>query len=237
MLKCDGLQKKYLNKVAIDDVTTEIVPGKIYALLGPNGSGKSTFMKIVAGLIKPTAGLITFDEMLIGVESKKHIAYMSTEPYFFSYMTCETAGNYYRDFFEDFDVDKYYRLLDKMELSPKQKLSKMSSGMMAKAKVAITLARNSNIIMLDEPLNGIDLIARDVIIQTIVESASPERAIIVSSHLVDEMEESIDAAIFLRDGRIVMQGDIEDLKAQNNLSLVDMYKQVYGRAQKVQEVQ
>lgn len=228
MLRCENLVKKYMTTTAVANITTEIVPGRIYALLGPNGSGKTTFMKIVAGLIKPTSGTITFEGQPIGIKSKAHIAYMATENFFYGYMTCKNAGDYYKDFFEDFDENKYYYLLKEMDLDPNQKVSKMSSGMVAKAKLAITLARNSKIIMLDEPLNGIDIIAREKIINTVIANAGPDKAIIMSSHLVDEMEKIIDYAIFIKKGEVIMQGDAEELRTLRGMSVVDMYKQIYA---------
>lgn len=228
MLKCEKLVKKYMNTTAIADISTEIEPGRIYALLGPNGSGKTTFMKIVAGLIKPTSGRITFEEQPIGIYSKAHIAYMPTENYFYRYMTCKDAGNYYKDFFGDFDEGKYYYLLKEMDLEPEQKISKMSSGMVAKAKLAITLARDSRIIMLDEPLNGVDIIAREKVINTVINNAGQDKAIIMSSHLVDELEKIIDYAIFIRKGVVVTQGDAERLREERGMSIVDMYKEIYA---------
>ena len=228
MLKCENLVKKYMNTTAVADISTNIEPGKIYALLGPNGSGKTTFMKIVACLIKPTAGNITFEDKPVGIYSKAHIAYMPTENFFYSYMTCKDAGHYYRDFFNDFDEEKYHQLLKEMDLDLNQKISKMSSGMVAKAKLAITLARNSRIIMLDEPLNGIDIIAREKVINTVIANATQDNAIIMSSHLVDELEKVIDYAIFIRKGEVVMQGEAEELRTSRGMSIVDMYKQIYA---------
>lgn len=227
MLQCQNVMKKYGKKAAVANITTNIVPGKIYALLGSNGSGKTTFMKMVAGLVKPTSGTITFNGMPIGEESKKYIAYMPTESFYYSYMTCKDAGKFYKDFYEDFDENKYYYLLNEMNLDPDMKVSKMSSGMTAKAKLALTLSRNSSIIMLDEPLNGIDIIAREKVIETVLKNASPNNAIIMSSHLVDELEKVIDYAIFVRQGEVVMQGDAEELRTRNGMSIVDMYKEIY----------
>lgn len=227
MLQCQNVMKKYGKKTAVANITTNIVPGKIYALLGSNGSGKTTFMKMVAGLVKPTSGTITFNGMPIGEESKKYIAYMPTESFYYSYMTCKDAGKFYKDFYEDFDENKYYYLLNEMNLDPDMKVSKMSSGMTAKAKLALTLSRNSSIIMLDEPLNGIDIIARERVIETVLKNASPNNAIIMSSHLVDELEKVIDYAIFVRQGEVVMQGDAEELRTRNGMSIVDMYKEIY----------
>ncbi len=227
MLQCENVMKKYGGKAAVSNITTNIVPGKIYALLGSNGSGKTTFMKMVAGLVKPTSGMITYEGQPIGVESKKHIAYMPTESFYYGYMSCKDAGKFYKDFYEDFDENKYYQLLKEMNLDPEQKVSKMSSGMTAKAKLALTLSRNSKIIMLDEPLNGIDIIAREKVIDTVLKNASPDNAIIMSSHLVDELEKIIDYAIFIRQGEVVVQGDAEELRMQHGRSIVDMYKEIY----------
>ncbi len=227
MLKCENLKKRYLEKVAVENITTEIEAGKVYALLGPNGSGKTTFMKMVAGLVKPTSGTITFNGGPIGVESKKHIAYMPTENFFYNYMNCNDVAAYYSDFFEDFDKEKYYELLEKMELPTTLKINKMSSGMVAKAKLAVTLARKSQLTMLDEPLNGIDIIAREQVISTVIENTSEDNAIIMSSHLVDEMEKIIDYAIFIKDGNVVLQGEAEKLREEYQKSIVDIYKSVY----------
>lgn len=227
MLICENLEKKYLGKTAVANITTQIVPGKIYALLGPNGSGKTTFMKMVAGLVKSTSGMITFEGEPLGINSKKKIAYMPTENYFYSYMTCKNVGDFYKDFFEDFDEQKYYHLLSIMDLNPQQKVNKMSSGMVAKAKLAVALARNSHLTMLDEPLNGIDIIAREQIINAVIANAKPENAIMMSSHLVDELEKVIDYAIFIKNGQVVLQGDAEILREQHGMSIVDMYKSVY----------
>ena len=228
MLKCEHLVKKYAMTTAVNDLSIEVEPGKIYAMLGPNGSGKSTLMKMIAGLVKPDSGEITMDGIRINCKTKKDIAYMPTEAYFFSYMTCEDIGKYYRDFFEDFNYGKYIQLLGDMELEPKQKAREMSSGMMAKLKIAVTLSRSSRVIMLDEPLNGIDIIAREKIINTIVTNITDETAVIMSSHLVDELEKIVDHAFFIKKGACVMQGDAEGLRISQGKSIVDMYKEIYA---------
>lgn len=228
MLECNYISKYYMNKTAVNHVTLSLQPGKIYALLGSNGSGKSTFMKMISGLIKPSTGTITLDGTPVGVETKKRIAYMPTENYFYSYMTCEDIGKYYQDFFEDFSYEKYLSMLNDMELEPKQKASKMSSGMLAKLKLAVTLSRNSDVIMLDEPLNGIDIIARDHIINAIISNATPDKTFIMSSHLVDELEPIIDYAIFIKNGILVAHGDAENLREQSGKSIVDQYKELFA---------
>ena len=197
-------------------------------LLGHGGSGKTTLMKMIAGLTRQTSGTLLYEGQPIGVESKKHIAYMPTESYFYSYMNCIDVGKYYKDFFEDFSMDKYRTLLGEMELDEKQKASKMSSGMMAKLKIAVTLARDSRLIMLDEPLNGIDIIARDKIISTIMKSADGRRSFVLSSHLVDELEKIIDYAVFIKSGVVVKQGEAAALRDESGQSIVELYKSIYA---------
>ncbi len=228
MITCEHLVKKYMMTTAVNDLNVEIKKGNIYALLGPNGSGKSTLMKMIAGLAKPTSGVIKFEGEPISYKTKAHVAYMPTEAYFFSYMNCIDIGKYYADFFDDFSYDKYMRLLADMDLNPKQKAKEMSSGMMAKLKIAVTLSRSAGLIMLDEPLNGIDIIAREKIINTIVTNISDDTAVVMSSHLVDELEKIVDYAIFIKNGSCVLQGNAEQLRETQGKSIVDMYKEIYA---------
>ncbi len=228
MLKCEHLVKKYMLTTAVSDLSIEVEPGHIYAVLGPNGSGKSTLMKMIAGLIKPDAGSITMDGEPITYKTKAQIAYMPTEPFFFNYMTCKDVGKYYDDFFEDFEYDRYMNLLSQMELLPEQKAKDMSSGMAAKLKIAATLARDSRVVMLDEPLNGIDIIAREKIINAIVANTAEDTAVLMSSHLVDELEQIVDHAFFIKNGTCVLQGDAEMLRQQQGKSIVEIYKDIYA---------
>lgn len=228
MLKANDLVKKYMNKTALNGVSLEFELGRIYALLGPNGSGKTTFMKVAAGLVKPNSGTITYKGEPIGVESKKHIAYMSTEPFYYNYMSIDDVGKYYKDFFEDFDEVRYDELLSRMDLDKKDKAKSLSSGLAAKLKIAATLARKAEIYMLDEPLNGIDIISREKIITTIIEVSRPDASILISSHLVDEMEKIIDSAVFMKQGKVVLQGEAEDLRTTHSKSIVELYKEIYA---------
>lgn len=168
ILESREVTKKYGSKTAVNQVSLQLEPGLVYAMLGPNGSGKTTWMKMVAGLVKPTNGEILYQGTPIGKESKKEIAYMSTEPYFYNWMTVSDVGKYYEDFFEDFSMEKYRQMISRMELTEDMKAKKLSSGMMAKLKIAVTMAREARLYLLDEPLNGIDLLARDQIMKSIL---------------------------------------------------------------------
>ena len=228
LLQCTNLVKCYGKKQALNGVDLSVMPGRITGLLGPNGSGKTTWMKMAAGLIKPTFGEIRYNGHPISIETRKEIAYMSTEPFFYDYMTVGDVGKYYQDFFDDFSMEKYDDLLEKMSLEKKLKVKSLSSGMLAKLKVAVTMARNAKIYMLDEPLNGIDLLARDSVMNMILTSAGEDNTLIISSHLVEELESVVDKAIFIKEAHFAGMVDVEELRTVEGISLADKYRQVIG---------
>ncbi len=226
MLESIDLTKTYYDKTVVSKVTLGIETGKIYALLGNNGSGKTTFMKMAAGLVKPSSGTITFQGEQIGKGSKARIAYMPTEEFFYDYMTVKDAGQYYADFYKDFDKMRFEELLTKMELEKKDKVKKLSSGQVAKLRLAVTLARKAKLFMLDEPLNGMDLITRETIITTILEVANEDTTLLISSHLVEELENIVDHIIFFKNGQVKLVGDVEELRESQGKSIVELYKEV-----------
>ena len=228
MITSKDLTRKFGTKTAVDGVSLTLTPGHVYAMLGPNGSGKTTWMKMAAGLMKPTSGEVLFEGQPVGVESRRHVAYMSTEPYFYPWMTVKDVGAYYGDFFEDFSADKYASLLREMELEEGMKTRTLSSGMMAKLKIAVTMARDARVYMLDEPFNGIDLLARDEIRQSILRESAEDKVLLLSSHLVEEMEAIADRAVFLREGQLVKTVDVEESRTQTGHSIADEYRQIYG---------
>ena len=231
MLESRELTKKFGAKTAVDQVSVVMEPGHVYAMLGPNGSGKTTWMKMAAGLIKPTSGDMMFAGKPVGIDSRKDVAYMSTEPYFYAWMTIEDAGKYYADFFEDFSMDRYLSLLHDMDLSEKDKIRTLSSGMVAKMKIALTLARDARVYMLDEPFNGIDLLARDEIRAAILNAATPEKLLLLSSHLVEEMEAIADRAVFIKQGRLVEVRDLEEMRETDGVSMADRYRAIFGHGE------
>ncbi len=228
MLKCSNLKKKYLKKTAVENITMELEQGRIYALLGPNGSGKTTFMKMVAGLVKPTEGTVLYKGSPIGVESKKEVSYMPTEDYFYPYMTVEDVGKYYQDFFADFSFDTYKEMVADMGVSLQDRVTKISSGMAAKVRLAAALSRKAKLYLLDEPLNGIDLIARDKIVSTILSVADEDVTIVVSSHLVEELESVVDGVIMIKNGKNILVGDADDIRAEQGKSIADVYREIFA---------
>ena len=214
MLESRELTKKFGTKTAVDCVTMSMEPGHVYAMLGPNGSGKTTWMKMAAGLVKPTSGSVYFNGAPVGIESRREVAYMSTEPYFYDWMTIEDAGKYYRDFFADFSMDRFLRMLHDMNLNEKDKIRTLSSGM-----------------VLDEPFNGIDLLARDEIRGAILSAAVPEKLLLLSSHLVEEMEAIADRAVFIRSGVLMEVRDLEEMREVDGVSMADRYRAIFGHGE------
>ena len=231
MLESKELTKVFGSKTAVDHVSLKLKKGHVYAMLGPNGSGKTTWMKMAAGLIKPTSGEVLFEGAPVSIESRKYVAYMSTEPYFYAWMTVKDVGKYYEDFFADFSYDRYLELLKQMELTEEMKTKTLSSGMMAKLKIAVTMARDAKVYMLDEPFNGIDLLARDDIRACILKYASDDKLLLMSSHLVEEMEAVADRAVFIKEGKLVEDVDLETMRTEQGISMADRYRQIYGHTE------
>ncbi len=226
MLELKNVTKKYLRRTALDDVSLAIESGKTCLLLGPNGSGKTTMMKLIAGLARPTSGEITFDGMPIGVSSKARIAYMPTENYFYNYMKVKDIGRYYADFFKDFNPAAFDRLLDDMELDKEDNIRQLSSGMAAKLRLSLTLSRDAGLMMFDEPLNGVDILTRTQTINAILAGREAGRSMLISTHLVDDLEDVVDYTVFLKKGKLIMAGDKKEICAGRTLK--DLYLEVYG---------
>lgn len=225
-LECRNLTKIYRGKKAVSDLSIRLDEGKIYGLLGENGSGKTTWMKMSAGLTKPTQGEILYNGHLLGYRDKSEIAYMSTESFFYDYMNVADVGKYYADFFEDFDRKKFEELVRRFGLEDSLKARNLSSGMNAKLRIAATLSRASRLCMMDEPLNGVDYKAREDIISLILEEADENRTFVISTHLIEEVETFIEEAIFIRNGELVKLVNLEQERAAGGRSLAEIYLSV-----------
>lgn len=230
MLEFKNAIKKYPKSFALNGINVKFESGKVYALAAPNGHGKTTLMKTACNLVKLDSGVCEFDGKPVSHETNRDIAYMPTEMYFYKGMSVEEVGKYYRDFYKDFSYDKFQKLIKFMDIDMKSKASEMSSGMCAKFKIASALARKSKVIMLDEPLNGIDLIARDMIIQTIINAVSDEACVIISSHIFDEIESITDNVVIMKNGQIVLEGELEQIRMERGMSISDLYRETFAEA-------
>ena len=225
-LRIDNLTQRYRGVTALKGVCTQLRGGDTCLLLGPNGSGKTTLMKLVAGIASPSSGEITLDGMPIGPKTKARIAYMPTENYFYNYMSVRDAGKYYADFFADFDRAAYKARIDRAELDPRAFIRTLSSGMSAKLRLSLILSRDAQVMMFDEPINGVDMLTRDWVLDEIAARRDPERILLISTHLVEQAERLANCALFLRRGELVREGAMDALCRES--SLEDLYREVYG---------
>ena len=226
MLECIGLSKTYRMKQAVAGISLRLEEGKIYGLLGENGSGKTTWMKMIAGLTKPTSGKIIYEGHGLCYSDKAQIAYMSTEPFFYDYMKAADVRKYYQDFFDDFSTDRFNDMMKKMGLEDSMKVRELSSGMNAKLKIIATLAREAKLYLLDEPLNGVDYKAREEIVSLILETAGEGNTFVISTHLLDEIESFVDEAIFIKAGEVLKVTDLEQERITSGRSLADIYMDI-----------
>lgn len=229
MLQAKNLSKKYNGRTALDHVNVEMGDGKIYAFLGPNGSGKTTFMKIIASLTKQSEGELLLDEKALSIKSRADVAYLPTETHAYPFMTVGEFGEYYKTFFKDFDEIRYKSWVERMKIPFRTPFKVLSSGMDKKVRVAATLAREAKVLILDEPFNGVDLLAREEIEKMILEVMSDNRTIILSSHLVEEVESYVNFALFFNEGRLLAMEDVEELRSSRGMSITDRYRELLGR--------
>ena len=226
MLECIGLSKTYRMKQAVAGISLRLEEGKIYGLLGENGSGKTTWMKMIAGLTKPTSRKIIYEGHGLCYSDKAQIAYMSTEPFFYDYMKAADVRKYYQDFFDDFSTDRFNYMMKKMGLEDSMKVRELSSGMNAKLKIIATLAREAKLYLLDEPLNGVDYKAREEIVSLILETAGEGNTFVISTHLLDEIESFVDEAMFIKNGELLRVVDLEKERIASGRSITDIYMEI-----------
>ncbi|HEY5563231.1 MAG TPA: ABC transporter ATP-binding protein [Clostridiaceae bacterium] len=229
ILEVEGLSKKYLSKQALKDINITIEKGKIVGLFGPNGSGKTTLMKIVAGLIQPTGGKLSICEHNLGYITKSLVAYLPDSDFLYDWMKIEDAKKIYVKFFDDFNTQKFNELLELMQLSCNMKVKSLSKGMKEKLSITLTLSRDAKLIVLDEPLSGVDPIAREQILQAILKGFSFESSMLITSHLINEFENIIDEVYYLKEGQIILSGNVEMIKDERHKTLDELYREVFAQ--------
>lgn len=227
ILHAEKLTKNYLNKKALTGLNVSVEEGKILGLLGPNGSGKTTFMKIAAGLLKPTSGELTICGRKPGVETKALVAYLPDVNFLFKWMKIKDAIQFFKDFHGDFDTVKAKEMLHFMNLNEEDRVVSLSKGMSEKLYLTLTLSRRSKLYILDEPLGGIDPVAREKIMDAIIGNYREDSAMILSTHLVKDIERIFDRVIFISQGSILLEGDAEQLREDRKTSLDGLYREVF----------
>ena len=228
IVEIKGLTKKYFNKVALNNINLNIEEGRVVGVLGPNGSGKTTLIKILTGILRQTSGQVLIDGKPVGVYTKSIVSYLPDRNFLYKWMKIEDAMNLYKDFYADFDEEKFNELLAFMKLEKGMKIDSLSKGMHEKLNLSLVLARNARLYILDEPIAGVDPVARDQILDAIINNYNEKSSMIITTHLVRDMESILDEVVFLKEGNIVLAGSAEGLREERGKQIDDIYKEVFG---------
>ena len=221
------LTKRFGSLTALDNVGLELEKGQIVGLLGPNGSGKTTLIKILNGLLTPTAGKVLIDGMEPGIETKKIVAYLPDRTSLPEYMTTKQLMDLYEDFFEDFDRPKAEAMAKDLGLDFGQTLKKMSKGTKEKIQLILVMARQAQVYLLDEPIGGVDPATRDYILRTIISNYNEDAVVIISTHLIADIEQVLDDVVFIKEGRIALHRSAEEIREQNAESVDELFREVF----------
>ena len=227
LLEVNHITKSYVNNIVLDDVTFSIPKGKIIGLLGPNGSGKTTLIKLLNDLLKADFGTIKVEGLDLGVETKKLISYLPDKNYLNNNMTVLELLNYFKDFYEDFRIDKAKELISKLGLDLNQKLKTMSKGTKEKVQLILVMSRKAKLYILDEPIGGIDPAARDYIINTILTNFSDDASLLISTHLISDLEKVLDEVIFLKNGKVIRSGSTDEIRKETKMSINDLFREEF----------
>ena len=227
ILEFKNITKKYDNKTALDNITLSIPCGSIVGLLGPNGSGKTTMLKLATGLLQPTKGEVFACGLKPGAESKDLVAYQSDKVYLNDWMNVKDLMNMLDDFYTNFNRDKALDMLKSLNINPNDKLKEMSKGTKEKVQLITTMCRDVQLYLLDEPIGGVDPAARDYILNTIISNYQENATVIISTHLIADVEPVLNHILFLKEGHIVRQGDVDDIREETGKSIDALFREEF----------
>ena len=227
LLQCIDLNKNYGHKKVLKNVNLTIPRGKIIGLLGKNGTGKSTLIKLINDLLTPTSGKILVNGKEIGIESKKIIAYLPERTYLDKLMTVKKVLEFFESFYNNFDTEKAKKLLEDLGLDINEKLSKMSKGMQEKVQLVLVMSRKADLYILDAPLGGVDPATRDYILDTILSNFNEGASVIISTHLISDIERILDEVIFIDNGEIILISDSDELRQKENGSIDEIFRRMF----------
>ena len=227
LLEFKNVSKSFGDKKVLDDVSFVVNKNRIVGLLGKNGSGKTTIFKLINDLLTPSSGEVLIEGHGVGVESKKIISFLPERTYFNPQMKVSEAIKYFSDFYEDFDSAKAEKLLSDLELDKNMRLAKMSKGMKEKVQLVLVMSRKAKLYILDEPLGGVDPASRDYILDTILQNFSEDATLLISTHMISDIERILDEVIMIDGGKIVMQGEADKLREQENASIDEIFRRKF----------
>ncbi|MGP1405950.1 ABC transporter ATP-binding protein [Filifactor alocis] len=227
LLEFINVTKKFSNKTALDNVSFAIQPGRIIGLLGPNGSGKSTSIKMINGLLQPDSGQVLIKGNTPSIESKKIISYLPERTYLNDWMTVSQILSFFEDFYEDFDSNRAKEMLTSLGIDENAKLKTLSKGTKEKVQLILVMSRKAELYVLDEPIGGVDPAARDYILSTIIQNYSESSSILISTHLIQDVEKILDDVILINNGQIYMTGSVDDIRSENGISIDNLFREVF----------
>lgn len=227
LIECKDVSKKFGSTMALDHLDLSLDSGRIVGLVGPNGSGKTTFMKCVERLLQPTDGEIVIDGKKPGAETKAIISYLPDCDFLPNWMTIKEILNFYQDMFLDFNIDSAHSLLNHLGVDNSQRYKTLSKGTKEKVRLILAMSRNAKIYILDEPLSGVDPAAREYIIHTILNNYNEEGLVLLSTHLIEDVEPVFDEVIFLKEGRVVLHENADELREKTGKSIDAYFREVF----------
>ena len=228
VLAINGITKSYpMNKTALSDVSLTLPKGQIIGLLGPNGSGKTTLLKLCAGLLTADSGTIEICGKQVGIETKSAVSYLPDRTYFNSRQTVRQQLDFFRDFYEDFDYARAETMLQQLNIDPKSRFGTLSKGNKEKVQLILVRSRRATLYLLDEPIGGVDPATRDYILHTIVNNFDPDATVVISTHLIADVESVLGSYVFLHRGQIVRSGTVEELRQQEGKSVDEVFREVF----------
>lgn len=227
LLKCTSLTKKYSSVLALDGIDLDIGPGKIIGLLGPNGSGKTTLIKLINGLLTPTSGTITINGEAPGVNTKNIVSYLPDNTFLPLWMTVEQIIDYFCDFYNDFRPELAYEMLERLGVDKKMRLKNLSKGNKEKVCLILVMSRNALLYVLDEPIAAVDPATRDYVISTIINNYNHDASVIISTHIISDIEPVLDEAIFINKGKVVLHKSVDEIREENGKSVDELFREVF----------
>ena len=227
ILELRALSKSYGKKLALDSVDLSVEPGRVVGLLGPNGSGKTTMIKLANGLLTPSSGEILIDGMRPGVETKALVSYLSDKEYLPSWMSARQLMDFFQDFYADFDRARAEEMLQRLGIEPAMRIKAMSKGTREKMQLIMVMSRQAKLYLLDEPIGGVDPATRDYILETILRNYNPEAAVIISTHLIADVEAVLDDVIFIQNGRILLSSSVDQIREEHGMSVDQYFREVF----------
>ena len=227
IFECRELSKTFGAKRALDGVEITLQPGRIVGLLGPNGSGKTTLIKLANGLLTPTFGQILIDGQAPGVQSKKIVSYLPERSCLSDWMKVDDLLDFFSDFYADFRRDTAREMLSRLSIDPRQTFRNLSKGTREKVQLIMVMSRQARLYLLDEPIGGVDPATRDYILHTIINNYNEDAAVLISTHLIADVEQILDDVIFLQDGRVVLQAPVDDIRENQGKSIDALFREVF----------